>query len=151
MTPRPSLPQLLLAFIAGCGLLWVAIFVMGFLAAIPAPNLLRPLLQSNEWFGATLYSVLLLHLPMALLAGLFASVAFQLLRARGFSVVLALSAPWLIYCFVEALSYYQASRLTPLHKLMLLFAWYKWLGRLSVPLGVLIASKISAGKARDTA
>lgn len=146
---RPSLPQLLLAFIAGCALLWLAILVMGFLAAIPTPHLLQSLLQTKGWTGAILYSVLLIHLPMALLAGLFAFAVFRLLRTRGLCVVLALSAPWLIYCFVEALTYYQESRLTPLHKLMLLFAWYKWFGRLSVPLGVWVASKVSSVKARD--
>lgn len=144
--PRPALPQLLFAFIAGCALLWLAIFVMGLLAAIQTPNLLQPLLQAKGWVGAILYSVLLLHLPMALLAGLFGLAVFRLLRARGLYVVLALSTPWLIYCFVEALTYYQASQLSPLHKLMLLFAWYKWIARLSVPLGVWVASKVAPGK-----
>jgi hypothetical protein len=86
---------------------------------------------------------------MAILAGLFAFAVFRLLGAHGLWVVLALSAPWLIYCFVEALSYYQASQLSPVHKLMLLFAWYKWFARLSLPLGVWVASKVSPGKVRD--
>lgn len=134
--PRPFFQQLLLAFIAGGALLWLGISVMGCLAAIPTPNVLQPLRQTEGWTGITLYSVRLIHFPMTLFAGLFASAVFRLLRAHGLFVVLALSAPWLIYCFVEALTYYQESQLTPLHKLMLLFAWYKWFGRLSVPLGV---------------
>jgi len=146
---RPSLSQLLWAFIAGCVLLSLAIFAMGFLAALPVPGWLQPIRQSNGWTGAVLYAVLRIHLPMAVLAGLYAWAVFRLLRARGLLVVLALSAPWLIYCFVEALSYYQESRLAPVHKLMLLFAWHKWTARLFVPLGVWVASKVSSDKAQD--
>lgn len=149
--PRPSLSKLLLAFIAGCALLWLAVLVMGFLAAIPTPNLLQPLLQTKGWIGGLLYSVLLLHLPMALLAGLFALAVFRLLRANGLLVVFALSAPWLIYCFLAALSWYQGTQFSPLHVLMLELAWHKWIGRLSVPLGVWVASKVSSGKAHDAA
>jgi len=145
---RPSLSQLLWAFIAGCVLLWLAIYVMGFLAALPTPGWLQPIRQTKGWTGAILYSVLRIHLPMALLAGIYAWAVFRLLRARGLLVVLVLSAPWLIYCFVEALSYYQESRLSPAHKLMLLFAWHKWLARLFVPLGVWVASKVSLDKTR---
>ena len=146
---RPSLSQLLWAFIAGCVLLWLAIFVMGLLAALPVPGWLQPIRQTKGLTGAVLYSVLRLHLPMAILAGLYAWAVFRLIRARGLLVVLALSTPWLIYCFVEALTYYQESRLSPVHKLVLLFAWHKWFARLSVPLGVWVASKVSSDKARN--
>lgn len=146
---RSSLAPLFWAFIAGCVLLGLAIYAMGFLAALPVPGWLQPIRQTKGWTGATLYAVLRIHLPMALLAGLYAWAVFRLLRARGMLVVLALSAPWLIYCLVEALSYYQESRLSPVHKLMLLFAWHKWLARLFVPLGVWVASKVSSDTKRN--
>lgn len=148
---RPSLPQLLLAFIAGCLLLLLAIFCSGVLAASSAQRLLPPLLQNQSWGELILRSTLLVHIPMALISGIFALLVFRLLRARGLLVVLALSAPWLIYCLVVTLSWYQGTQFSPLHILMMELTWHKWIGRLSVPLGVWGASKLAVNRVRDVA
>jgi hypothetical protein len=149
--PRPSRLQLPLAFIAGLVLLALTLFFMGVLATLPTPNMLQALFQTKGWIGVTLHSVLLVHLPAALLSGLFSFAVFRLLRAHDLRVAITLSAPWVIYCFVEAISYYQASQLSPPHKLILILAWHKWLGRLSVPLGIWAASKVSSSKERGVA
>ena len=149
--PRRPLQQFLLAFVAGCVLLWLAIFTVGVLAALPTPTMLKPLTQGHGWFGVTLHSLLLVHLPMALVAGTFALLVFRLLRTRGAHVALALTAPWLLYCLVEAISYYQEAQFSPTQKLALLLAWYTWFGRLSVPFGVWAARKLSAGMGRSAA
>ena len=146
---RPSLQQSLLAFSAGCLLLWLALVVAGILAASAAPSPLQPLLQGQGWIGFLLHSTLLVHIPVALFSGLFALVAFRLLRARGLLVVLALSAPWLIYCFLAAFSWYRGTQFSPLQILGLELAWHKWIVRLSVPLGVWAASKLPTGALRD--
>jgi len=134
--PRPSLLQLLLALFAGLVLLGLAIFSMNFLAKLPTPIMLQALLQNKNLIELTLHSVLLLHIPLAILSGIFSFAVFKLQRTHNLSIALCLLTPWLIYCIVDAISYYQASQLSPLHKVFLIFAWYKWFGRLSVPFGV---------------
>ena len=149
--PRPSTTQHLLALVAGFVLLWLAIYLVGFLAALPTPTFMNSEVGGRGWFMVVLRSVLLVHLPMALVAGLFALAAFHLLRARGIYIVLALSAPWLTYCVLEAVNYYQEAQFSSTQKLGLLLAWYTWFGRLSVPFGVWAASKLPAGRAPSAA
>jgi hypothetical protein len=149
--PRSALMRLLFAFLAGCVLLWFTVFVSGILAALPSPAFLQPLLQSQGWPGVTLHSVLLVHLPMCLFAGLFAWLVLRVLKAGGLVFVFALSAPWLIYCFLEAVNYYQEAQFPPSNKLAMLLAWYTWFGRLSVPLGVWLASKVVPTRAPSAA
>ena len=114
--------KLLFALAAGCVLLWIAIFIVGVLAALPTPGALRPLLQDKGWVGVTLHSLLLVHIPMAILAGIFGWIVFHLLRARSFSLVLACAAPWVLYCIAEAVSYYQEAQFPAPQKLALLLA-----------------------------
>jgi hypothetical protein len=115
------------------------------------PGLLQPSLQTKWWVELTLHSVLLFHLPAAILSALFSFAAFRLLRAHDLWVALCLLTPWLVYCIVDAISYYQASQLPPLHKVILILAWHKWFGRLSVPLGVWAASKVTLRRSRSAA
>lgn len=148
---RPSLLQLLLALIAGLILLGLTLFVLDFLATLPTPGMFQSLLQTKGWIGITLHSVLLFHLPAAILSGLFSFAVFRLLRAHDVWVALCLLTPWLVYCIVDAISYYQASQLSPVHKVILILAWYKWFGRLSIPLGIWVARKVSLGRSRGAA
>lgn len=106
---------------------------MAFLSRFPTPDWLQPV---------QLTGVMLIQIPMALMGGLFAWAVFSWLRARGPGMVLALSAPWLIYCLADMVMYYQVSQLAPAHTLMLIFAWYKWPSRLAIPLGVWVASRL---------
>jgi hypothetical protein len=147
--PRSSFLKLLFAFSAGCLLLWLAVVVAGVLAAYPAPDFLQPPLQGQSLAELTLQSTLLVHIPIALLSGLFAWVFFCLLGARGPMVVIALAAPWLIYCLYAALSWYQGTQFSPLYILTHEMAWHKWVGRLSVPLGVWVASRLFTGNVRS--
>ena len=149
--PRPSIPQLLLAFIAGCLLLWLAILLAGTLAASTAPASLGPPLPDQSFVALTLRSTLFVHIPIALFSGLFALVVFRLLRARALLVVLALCAPWLIYCLFAALSWYQGTQFSPMQILWFELAWHKWVGRLSVPLGVWAASRLSTSNPQHAA
>ncbi|WP_200380209.1 hypothetical protein [Rubrivivax gelatinosus] len=149
--PRRTLLQFLLALTAGCLLLWLAIFIVGVLAALPTPSVLRPLVQGRNWLAVTLHSVLLVHIPMAFIAGSFALAVFRLLRTRGLPPVVGLTAPWLLYCLFEAFNFYQEAQFPSSQKLALLLAWYTWFGRLSVPLGIWAASKLPVARAASAA
>jgi hypothetical protein len=108
---RPSLLQLLWAFVAGCVLAWLLAVNTNFIAVLshPTPNWLQPLRQMGGWTGSVLNTVLIVLLPQGLFAGLFAWVAFGVLRASGLRMVLANSAPWFIYGAVADLSWYKGS------------------------------------------
>lgn len=141
---RPTFTQLLLALFAGAVLLWLATLVGGFLAALPTPTFLRSLAKGQSWLWITAHSLLVFHIPMALAAAVFALATFRLIRARSLFVAAALSTPWLVYCVVEAVNYYNEAQFSPSQKLALLLAWYTWFGRLSVPLGVWAAHRLSS-------
>lgn len=149
---RPSLLKLLLAFIAGLVLLWLTLSAIGFIATLPKQSMLEPLRQSQSMIGLTMYSVLVFHLPVALLSGLFSLAIFRLLRARDLWTAVALSTPWVIYCFVAAMNFWNlASNFPPFYTLLLLLRWEKWPARLSVLLGVWAARKASSGTERGEA
>jgi hypothetical protein len=86
--------------------------------------------------------LLVFHIPMALAAAVFALATFRLIRAHSLFVATALSIPWLAYCLVEAVNYYNEAQFSPSQKLALLLAWYTWFGRLSVPLGIWAAHRL---------
>ena len=147
----PPPVKLLLSFLAGWVLLWLALLVIGALAAIQTPALLRPLTQGHGWFGVTLHSLLIVHIPAALFAMVYGWVVFRLLDARGLLVVATCVLPWLTYCVVEAVNYYHEAQFPPSQKLALLLAWYMWFGRLSIPLGLWLASRLAGQRTQSAA
>ena len=144
--PRPSLPQFLLAFLAGIVLLGIPLFVMPFIVPAPKSSVVEALRLSQSVIGGgVMYKVLTFHLPVTLLSGLFSLAVFRLLRVRDPWIAITLTIPWVIYCSVEVFSYYQAA------PELFLLNWHNWFGRLSVALGILAASKVSLVKERGAA
>ncbi len=135
-------------------MVWFLLFATDFLVLATTPmRRWLPVQQPGDWTLFLLYPLLFFQLPLALLAGLYAWVVFGRLRVRGLRMVLALSVPWLIYCLVSDWSLYQRSYMTTMDKLTwtFIFGWHHWVGRLLVPLGVWVASKVSSDDIRDGA
>jgi hypothetical protein len=146
---RPSIRQVVFAFIAGLVLVPLALYVGTILADffIYIPN--KSSFQAQGWGGHIFQKILLMQIPMTILAGIFAFVIFRLLSSGGTIMWLALSSAWFMYCVAAELSIYRGSTFSILEILWFLLITYKWISVLTVPLGVWIASRLSKSKLSD--
>ena len=129
-----------IALLAGVLLSFLAIFVMGLLAAIPTPTALRLDATLHPVLAYLVSMTLLVHAPAAALAFVAGWLLFRLLGRSSLLLVLVCAAPWL------AINGYLTTIATPpADRLHAFVDWYAWPGILAIPVGLWLAS-ISVGK-----
>ena len=135
-----------IACLAGFGIASAAVWLMGWLAAVPVPRGFFDALRGHPDLAFLLHTTLLVQVPAALLAFVVGVALFRVLGRASGTLLLVAVAPWLLEMALSLLTFL-AGDSAPSVSLGQLLGWRSLPGTLSVPAGLWLAARVATPRA----